>query len=74
MSDTTQGYVTLQIFIQDSRIAPVLKLNCYYEGLCVGGPSAFNSLFGHGSRVHNIRPLDNTQGQVYYLDILLCNE
>ena len=43
-----------------SRIASsVLKVNCYQRGSCVGGPSAFNSPFGHGSRSHNIRPLDN---------------
>ena len=43
-----------------SRIASsVLKVNCYQWGSCVGGPSAFNSPFGHGSRSHNIRPLDN---------------
>ena len=43
-----------------SRIASsVLRVNCYQRGSCVGGPSAFNSPFGHGSRSHNIRPLDN---------------
>ena len=29
------------------------------RGSCVGGSSAFNSPFGHGSRSHNIRSLDN---------------
>ena len=43
-----------------SRIASsVLKVNCYQWGSCVGGPSAFNSPFGHRSRSHNICPLDN---------------
>ena len=43
-----------------SRIASsVLKVNCYQRGSCVGGPSAFNSSFGYGSRVHNISQLDN---------------
>ena len=43
-----------------SRIASsVLKVNCYRWGSCVGGPSAFNSPFGHRSRSHNICPLDN---------------
>ena len=43
-----------------SRIASsVLKVNCYQWGSCVGGPSASNSPFGHGSHSHNIRPLDN---------------
>ena len=37
----------------------VLKVNCYQWGSCVGGPSAFNSPFGHRSRSHNICPLDN---------------
>ena len=50
------------IFIYEflSRIASsVLKVNCYQWGSCVGGPSAFNSPFGHRSRSHNICPLDN---------------
>ena len=43
-----------------SRIAStVLKVNCYQWESCVGGPSVFNSPFGHMSRSHNIRPLDN---------------
>ena len=43
-----------------SRMASsVLRVNCYQRGFCVGGSSAFNSPFGHGSRSHNIRPLDN---------------
>ena len=43
-----------------SRIASsVLRVNCYQWGSCVGGPSAFNSPFGHRSRSHNICPLDN---------------
>ena len=43
-----------------SRIASlVLRVNCYQRGSCVGGPSAFNSPFGHGSRSRNIRLLDN---------------
>ena len=43
-----------------SRIASsVLKVNCYQWGSCIGGPSAFNSPFGHRSRSHNICPLDN---------------
>ena len=43
-----------------SRIASsVLRVNCYQRGSCVGGPSAFNSPFEHGSRSHNICPLDN---------------
>ena len=37
----------------------VLKVNCYQRGSCVGGPSTFNFPFGHGSRSHNILPLDN---------------
>ena len=37
----------------------VLRLNCHQQGSCVGGPIAFNSPFRHGSRSHNIRPLDN---------------
>ena len=37
----------------------VLKVNCYQRGPCVGGPSAFNSPFGHRSHSHNIRLLDN---------------
>ena len=43
-----------------SRIASsVLRVNCYQWGSCVGGPSAFNSPFGHRSRSKNICPLDN---------------
>ena len=43
-----------------SRIASsVLRVNCYQRESCVRGPSAFNSPFGHGSRSHNIRQLDN---------------
>ena len=43
-----------------SRIASsVLRVKCYQRGSCVGGPSAFNSPFEHGSRSHNIRPQDN---------------
>ena len=42
------------------RIASsVLRVNCYQWGSCVGGPSPFNSPFGHRSRSHNIRLLDN---------------
>ena len=41
-----------------SRIASSV-LRVLFRGSCIGGPSAFNSPFGHGSRSHNIRPLDN---------------
>ena len=40
-------------------VSSALRVNCCQWGSCVGGPSAFNSPFGHGSRLHNIRPLDN---------------
>ena len=53
-----------------SRIASsVLRVNCYQRGSCLGGPSAFNSPFGHGSRSHNIRPLDNHP--LWFIDIAL---
>ena len=43
-----------------SRIASsILRVNCFQRVSCVGGPSAFNSPFGHRSRSHNIRLLDN---------------
>ena len=43
-----------------SRIASsFLRVNCYQRASYVGGPGTFNSLFGHGIRPHNIRPLDN---------------
>ena len=53
-------YFILFIYEFLSRIASsVLKVNCYQWGSCVGGPSVFNSPFGHRSRSHNICPLDN---------------
>ena len=53
-------FIYLFIYEFLSRIASsVLKVNCYQWGSCVGGPSAFNSPFGHRSRSHNICPLDN---------------
>ena len=48
------------VLCYESRIAfSVLKVNCYQWESCVGGPSAFNSPFGHRNRSHNICPLDN---------------
>ena len=53
----------LRIFILDSLFSSSVK-----QGSCVGGPSAFNSPFGHRSRSHNIRPLDN---HLWSIDISL---
>ena len=41
------------------RFSSVIRVNCYQQGSCVEGPSAFISPFGHWSRSHNIRPLNN---------------
>ena len=56
----TRVHIYLWIYEFLSRIASsVLKVNCYQWGSCVGGPSAFNSPFGHRSHSHSICLLDN---------------
>ena len=56
-TDIQHGYVMFCYAFLSRIASSVLKVNCYQWGSCVGGPSAFNSPFGH--RSHSRSPLNN---------------
>ena len=61
-------YVMLRIYIQDSLCSSQVKLFSTRVLRRSLMPSMFNSSIGHGSRLHNICPLDNP---LWYIDIAL---